>query len=142
MKNKPKILLAEKEGIIAEDIERHLIDWGYAVPALATSEKKTFELVKSKRPDLVILDTFLDGDSNGSHFAIQITQKFKVSVILLSDWIHEKSRMKIQKDRSVYFVPKPFDVMELRTIVKKRFAKRQTKFMEVTYQTEDIRKDS
>ena len=62
---KAKVLIVEDERIIAKDIERGLISLGYDVVGVAQDSLEAISKVKSLRPDVVLMDVYIDGDIDG-----------------------------------------------------------------------------
>jgi len=118
MKNKPNILVAENERIVASDIKNLLIDWGYTEPLIAGSADQILKIVKKKRPDLVIIDNRLQGNKSGRQTAEILNEKYNIAVILLSDWFKESVQSLKKTVKSFYSIPKPFDSEELKSKIQ------------------------
>jgi two-component system, sensor histidine kinase and response regulator len=55
-KSKIKVLIAEDDFLIAEEISRSLKNAGYILSGIATNGKKAVELTNSLRPDVILMD--------------------------------------------------------------------------------------
>ena len=56
---KTKILIVEDESIIALNIKEILTDFGYIVVGIASNSEKALHLVRTKMPDLILMDITL-----------------------------------------------------------------------------------
>ncbi|MCF8416592.1 MAG: response regulator, partial [Crocinitomicaceae bacterium] len=63
--SKPNILVVEDESIVSKDIQHSLKKLGYNVVGAAATGEKALELVRSERPDIVLMDIMLKGEMNG-----------------------------------------------------------------------------
>jgi DNA-binding response OmpR family regulator len=113
-----KILVVEDDAGILEVVKIVLEEEHYHV-LTAMDVESALELLRSERPDLVLLDIWLAGES-GTEVATYIKQDASLSavpVILLSA---NREIEKIAKETGVdNFLPKPFDIEDLVAIVGK-----------------------
>ena len=58
-----RIVVAEDESIIAQDIHVTLVRLGYEVPALVATGQDALQAVEEFQPDLVLMDIRLRGDT-------------------------------------------------------------------------------
>ena len=84
MKEKTKILIVESEQIIAVDLQLMLENAGHTIVATATTCEEAIEKVKELKPDIVILDIYLDGEINRKTVTKQIKKISKASVMFYS----------------------------------------------------------
>jgi len=78
------ILIVEDEWIIALDIKRHLSKLGYGVVGTANSAEKALELVAQTKPDLVLMDIYLQGETTGIEASELIRQQFNLPIVFLT----------------------------------------------------------
>lgn len=69
---KENILIVEDEFIVANDLRIMLQKAGYQVCGIAPSVAKAIELIKTKNPDWILLDIFLQGTKTGVDLAGQL----------------------------------------------------------------------
>jgi two-component system cell cycle sensor histidine kinase/response regulator CckA len=67
-----KVLIADDEAIICENLAHILTSHGYAIVGCAGSGRVAIDLARKTPPDLIIMDVKLDGDLNGVEAAIVI----------------------------------------------------------------------
>ena len=72
-KMKENILIVEDEFIVANDLRIMLQKAGYTVCGIAPSVAKALDLIKTKHPEWVLLDIFLQGTKTGIDLAGQLT---------------------------------------------------------------------
>ncbi len=75
------ILVVEDEVVIAMDIQRILIDLGYAVPEFVTSGQMAIEKSLELRPDLVLMDIHLSDEMDGIDAATRIHTELDIPII-------------------------------------------------------------
>ena len=68
------ILIVEDEFIVANDLRIMLQKAGYKVCGIAPSVAKALDLIKTKSPDWILLDIFLQGTKTGIDLAGQLTE--------------------------------------------------------------------
>ena len=86
MKKNNRILIAESQNVVAIDLRATLLKVGYNVVAIATTGEEAIDKVKELKPDIVILDIYLDGEINGKTAAKQIKIFSKASILLFSTY--------------------------------------------------------
>lgn len=69
---KENILIVEDEFIVANDLRIILQKAGYKICGIAPSVAKAIELIKTKSPDWILLDIFLQGTKTGIDLAGQL----------------------------------------------------------------------
>jgi len=128
MKTREKILVAESEPIIAMDIGRQLLEWGFTHSEIAPSRSDVSSLVKRKKPKLLIMDNdFYDGNQD-IRSAVELNQKYNLSIILLIDWMTEELKQVMKQLKYFYCIPKPFDREKLHGLIEEALQnKKKTK---------------
>jgi CheY-like chemotaxis protein len=69
MPEKDKILIVEDEEEFASLLEEILVGLGFVVVGKCASEQAALELVKTEKPDLVLMDIMLGGEESGIEIA-------------------------------------------------------------------------
>jgi hypothetical protein len=72
----PALTLPAHELILAKDLQRTLIDFGYDAFAIASSAAAAEKRADERRPDLVMMDIRIKGPHDGIQTAIVLKQKF------------------------------------------------------------------
>ncbi|BAY60016.1 response regulator receiver sensor signal transduction histidine kinase [Calothrix brevissima NIES-22] len=109
----PTILIVEDEWVIALDIKQHLHKLGYSVCGTANSAAKALELVATTKPDLVLMDIYLQGDKSGIEAADQIRQQFHIPVIFLTAHADEATLTQAIATHPYGYIVKPFEEQDL-----------------------------
>ena len=99
---KAKILVVEDEAIIASDMKTTLEEFNYEVVAVTSTGEEAIQLSGLYRPDLVLMDTILDGDIGGIEAAERIKSRFGIPTVYISSSVDKKT-------------------LELNLLTKKRF---------------------
>ena len=58
-----RVLIVEDETIVAEDLRGSLVDLGYEVTGTAISGEQAVQLAEETRPDVVLMDIMLQGET-------------------------------------------------------------------------------
>jgi DNA-binding response OmpR family regulator len=72
-----KILIVEDESIIAENISFILNDLNYEVIGIASKYSIAIDIIKTKLPDIVLIDIVLAVSKDGIDLAHEINLKYK-----------------------------------------------------------------
>ncbi|MBK0401372.1 response regulator [Adhaeribacter sp. BT258] len=113
----PKILIAEDEIIIAEDIASCLEELGYNICAIDSGDH-LIEIIRETQPDLLLLDIHLKGDIDGVELAAQIKQEFDIPFIFLTAYADKATIDRAKTTEPYGFIVKPFDDKDLRSAIE------------------------
>jgi signal transduction histidine kinase len=108
-----KILIVEDEWIIALDIKRHLSKLGYSVTGMANSAEKALDLVAQTKPDLVLMDIYLQGETTGIEASELIRQQFNLPIVFLTAHADETTLAEVSATHPQGYVVKPFEEQDL-----------------------------
>ncbi len=108
MKEKTNILIVEKEGIIAKDIERILVKFGYNVPAVVFSGFEALQKAEEFKPDLILSEIALGGTMDGIETAYRIYSTLNIPVVFLTASSDNKTIERVKKINPYGFIIKPF----------------------------------
>jgi DNA-binding LytR/AlgR family response regulator len=78
------VVIVEDSAIVAEDIKDMLLDLGHKTVGLCNSAKETFQLIKTTRIDLILLDIRIIGEKSGIDIAKQLNEVHKIPFIFIS----------------------------------------------------------
>ena len=120
-----KILIVEDEWIIALDIKRHLSKLGYDVAGTANCAEKALELVAQTKPDLVLMDIYLQGETTGIEVAEVIRQQFHLPVVFLTAHTDEATLTEAISAHPQGYVVKPFEEQDLSVAIQVALANHQ-----------------
>lgn len=109
------ILIVEDEPIIANHIELVLTQAGYAVSHKVRSAAEAIEALAFQKPDLILLDVTIKGDTDGVELAHLINEKYPIPFIYLTSHFDESTVNRLKKTQPAGFVLKPFNEKELLT---------------------------
>lgn len=102
-----KILIVEDQFIEANNLRLILDRAGYAVVPIAASFVEAMEMLDRHRPDLVLLDIYLDGTLTGIDFAKVLAAR-KVPFVYLSANSNRKIFLAAKATKPYGFLVKPF----------------------------------
>ena len=114
MVEKTKIMVVEDERITAMEIVDRLEDFGYSVPATATSGEDAVKKAEEFTPDLILMDIMLEGNMDGIQAAEQIRKHLDIPVVYLTAYADEGTFGRAKITQPFGYILKPFDERELK----------------------------
>ncbi|MDQ3098307.1 MAG: response regulator [bacterium] len=115
--NKKRVLVADDDTAILHVLTLMLEDAGYEVTS--TVDGETVQKVLSELPDLILLDIWMSG-VDGRDICKQLKSNKKTKHIPIIMISANKDTRDIAKEAGADdFIPKPFEMSDLLTIVKK-----------------------
>ena len=127
------VLIVEDESIVAMEIDSYISKVGCRVTAVASSAKEVYTAIKKEIPDLILMDIYLEGDTDGIEAASIVKKKYpQIEIIFLS-----ANKDVYNIDRAIDVEPlsylgKPFNRQELLASLKMA----KNKIMKDTVKTE------
>jgi PAS domain S-box-containing protein len=115
---RPAILIVEDEMILAKDLQRTLIDFGYDAFAIASSAASAVKRAGERCPDLVIMDIRIKGPLDGIEAARILKKEFSTAIIYLTAHTDRATLDRVKKAEPHGYLRKPVDVLDLRTTVE------------------------
>lgn len=116
--SKTKILVVEDESIVARDIRNMLLGLGYEVSAIVSTAQDAIIKSQSIKPDLVLVDVMLQGETSGVEAADQIYSRFNIPVVYLTAFADETTLQRAKKTEPFGYLLKPFEERELQTTIE------------------------
>ncbi len=109
------ILIVEDEPLIANHIALILNNAGYTILGKVRSAAEAIQVLQSQKPDLILLDVTIKGDTDGVELAHVINEKYHIPFIYLTSHFDESTVNRLKKTQPAGFVLKPFNEKELLT---------------------------
>lgn len=111
------ILIVEDERIIALDLQRRLIRFGFPEPVITTNGLDALKAIDSNKPDIILMDIMLSSDFDGIETATIINEKYNIPLIFLTAYSDEKTVERAKKAEPYGYILKPFKEKELYTTI-------------------------
>jgi len=115
---KKKILIVEDEVITAMSLQHLLEHWGCGKCEKVSSGKEAIEKAMSEKPDIVLIDINLRGETNGIEVAKQLQARFCVPIIFITGYSDEETIKEAKKIKPVGYFVKPLDFNKLRLTIE------------------------
>jgi len=131
-KLKPKILIVEKERIIAIDIKNSLHRMGCEVMEILSSGEEVIRKVKEEKPDLILMEITLEGALDGIETAEIISSKYDIPVIYLTAYSDREILQRAKITEPYGYLIRPFDSREIEIAIEMAFIKRGLSFEDNT----------
>ena len=104
---KAKVLIVEDQFIEAHALERILIRAGYNVCSIARSVAIALNIIEKEKPDLVLLDIYLQGNLTGIDLARSLNER-KIAFVYLSANSNKQVLQDAKATKPYGFLVKPF----------------------------------
>jgi two-component system, sensor histidine kinase and response regulator len=115
---RPRILVVEDEGVVAQDIRLQLVELGYDPVGPATRGEQAIELARSLLPALVLMDIGLAGAMDGIAAAHAIRQQLDLPVVFLTAYSADDLLARAKLTEPFGYILKPFSDRELRVVLE------------------------
>lgn len=117
MTHKTRILIVEDDMIIAANISLQLCKLGYEVTGIETRGEDAVHHALESKPDMILMDIQLKGESNGIDAAKAIRKYLDIPLIYLTANVDDSTFQKAKETHPHAFIAKPFTNLDLgRTI--------------------------
>lgn len=113
-----RILIVEDEPIVRLDIRKQLERLGYEVAGVASTGEGVTALIEVTKPDLVLMDILLKGQTDGIETALYIRDHWDVPVVYLTAHSDEDTLRRAKMSGSYGYVLKPFEEHELQSTIE------------------------
>ena len=108
------ILIVEDEGLIALDLETHLLNLGYQIAGIAETGRLAIQkALASPLPDLILMDIRLKGDMDGIEAASKIIAQIDIPIIFLTAFADNSTLNRAKLISPFAYIRKPFDIADL-----------------------------
>ncbi|WBL44159.1 response regulator [Algoriphagus halophytocola] len=115
---KTRILLIEDSRTLAENLNEIFEVFDYELLEILTSAEKAMEVIRKKKPDLLLIDIKLKGIKNGIELAEEIRDKIKIPIVFITSYSGKEVIKKIQHLAPEGIVTKPFTYDALITSIE------------------------
>ncbi len=141
MPRRKRILIVEDEPVTAEDIKRILEELNYNVINIITSGERAVEEAFETKPDIILMDIFLDGGSDGITSAEMIKEKLNVPIVYITAVDDDKTFQRAIVTEPYGYIIKPFRKKDLESTIELAIYK-HNKEMELIKSLENKQKSS
>ena len=118
------ILIVEDEFIVADDLQITLQNAGYSVVGIADNVETARDMIRDKKPSLILLDIHLKGDLSGIALAKELQQK-NIAFVFLSANSNHKILEEAKSTDPYGFLVKPFREKDLLVMLDIAFYKHE-----------------
>ena len=118
MMTRARVLIAEDESLIAEELRGHIERMGLTVTAVVRSGEDAIARAEETFPDLVLMDVQLKGRVDGFAAASAIRERFDIPVIYLTALSDDVTVERAEQTSPLGYLLKPVAEKELQIAVK------------------------
>ncbi len=119
------IMVVEDEILIAQDIRRVLIGFGYDVLPLVATGSDALSTADAQSPDLVLMDIKLKGPMDGIETATRLQEKRHTAIVYLTSHSDETTLIRAKHTNPFGYILKPFTDRELRICIEVALSKQE-----------------
>ena len=112
-------LVVEDEPIFRLDLTNRLRVFGFDEIHGTAYAEDAVQYVKSKRPDLILMDIRLKGSMSGIEAADQIGRETEIPILIMSAYHFENEDLQRSIPNYLGFLSKPIDDLSLKTYCEK-----------------------
>ncbi|RKE35752.1 PAS domain S-box-containing protein [Paraburkholderia sp. BL23I1N1] len=113
-----RILIVEDDRVVARDIAQQMNRAGHTVVGITARGEDALPLAAESAPDLILMDVRLEGELDGIDTARLLRENFNLPVVFLTAYADEETVRRATVTEPFGYVLKPFDDMQLRTVVE------------------------
>jgi eukaryotic-like serine/threonine-protein kinase len=121
----PTIVIVDDEVVVGGELEAQLRGLGYRIAGIASTGLEGIRLVQQTQPDLVLMETVLPGDIDGTDAASVIRARWGISIIYLTARADEPTLLRARVTKPDAFLIKPCSHLELRANLEMALYKHQ-----------------
>ena len=107
------VLIVEDDAIISMDIEQRVKKSGFRVLGVEDRAEKVYSRVEKERPDIVLMDINIKGDSDGVSVAEKLLNDYDIHVIYITAYSDMNMRERALKTEPLGYLVKPIRESEL-----------------------------
>jgi PAS domain S-box-containing protein len=139
-----RVLVVDDSELILAQVGDILVTLRYDIAGTASSGIEAVEQAKSLRPDIVLMDIVMPGQTDGIEAARQIRAEMDIPVVLLTGYEDEKTIDRIKEARADGYVMKPVRSLELKASIEIALQKKESEgrfrdlYREVVEKTSDL----
>jgi PAS domain S-box-containing protein len=115
--NKTRIIIAEDEKVIADDLALNLRETGHEI-ILVTDAEDAVRMAKENKPDLVVIDTILSGKIDGIKAGEFIQNQLGIPVIYLSAEADIKNLELTKTTEPSAYLKKPISAADVQSAIE------------------------
>lgn len=113
-----KILIVEDEMLIAANLAMQLENIGYEIVGIIPRGEDAIKAIKTKRPDLVLMDINLKGEIDGIETATKMQSEGPMPIIYLTANTDEDHFVRAKATNPYAFLSKPFKKLDLKHAIE------------------------
>jgi PAS domain S-box-containing protein len=113
-----RILIVEDEIVVALNLETRLPELGYQVAGRTGDGADAIRIAEALRPDLVLMDIHLKGDTDGIEAARDIKDRLHIPVVYLTAFSDDETLQRAKISEPFGYVMKPFGIRELHATIE------------------------
>lgn len=112
------ILIAEDDFIISLILKKMVSEMGHEVAPICRSGEEAIREIFDKRPDCILMDYFLEDDTNGRDIMLKVREQLQTPVIFITGQPLHTVRFKTKEIKRSTCMSKPFSYHDLKKAIE------------------------
>jgi len=112
-----RVLVVEDEAVVQLHLRRLLAGLGYRVVGAAATAEEAVDLARRERPDLVLMDIELRGETDGIEAATRMGGDGGPGVVFLTAFADEATLQRTARAGAIGYIVKPYTGNEIRAVL-------------------------
>ncbi|MBN1251076.1 MAG: response regulator [Bacteroidales bacterium] len=121
--SKKKILIVEDDKMLCAIFEMFIMELEYELVGISQNGKEALKICGINKPDVILMDIYLDGKITGIETAKLIYEKYDIPVIFITSDIKEKTIREATYKNTYGFLMKPIYKSSLGVAIEFAYSK-------------------
>ena len=118
IKKETNILIVEDEVLIANQLKKRLLKFGYNVTGIVSNSEDALSSLRENPAHLVLMDIVIKGDVDGIDVADMVQHEFNIPVIFLTAYADDKTIDRAELTKAYGYLVKPIQDQELNAMIR------------------------
>jgi diguanylate cyclase (GGDEF)-like protein/PAS domain S-box-containing protein len=115
------LMIVEDEQIVALSLKHELLELGYEVVGLATTEQEAVQMYENTLPSLVLMDINLEGGGSGIEAAKKINAIKRVPIVYITAYANDEIVQLANEANPIGYIVKPYNMREVKAVIETAF---------------------
>ncbi|MCK5148225.1 hypothetical protein KAR48_15825 [bacterium] len=123
IKEAPRVLIGEKDGIVAADLEALFQSCGFQRPRVARNVEEIFNYNDKESFDIVVVDENIHDCHNFAQTLRHLLNSMSGQIVYISDFLSSRLPDSLLNNSALHSISKPFNYNELQFIAESAMMK-------------------
>lgn len=115
---KIRILVVEDEPLHMERVEMAIEDLNYSLIAMIDNAEEALRVVRATKPDIILMDINIKGETDGIHLADRVQEIFKTPIIFTTSFADKSTIDRAKVTNPYAYLIKPLELNSLQAAIE------------------------